>query len=78
MEFYYVDIEDCANCGCDSLSIYNGDLTTLIHKVCSPLLEESERVYSYANHMDLKFYSDHTNRFQGFVANVNFLPQLSK
>ena len=64
LQFTAFDIESCSNCGCDHLTIMDGDGTTLMEKSCGNSLPADIR--STSNVVNLVFVTSGANTRSGW------------
>lgn len=69
LEFAFLNIQNCANCLCDSLQIYEGSDSTgkPIDKLCGS--KKPNDVFSPGNQLTLKFKTDSNTTDEGFKVN---------
>ena len=64
LQFTAFDIESCSSCGCDHLTIMDGDGTTLMEKSCGNSLPADIR--STSNVVNLVFSTDDSKTMTGW------------
>ncbi|XP_030297882.1 deleted in malignant brain tumors 1 protein-like isoform X13 [Sparus aurata] len=76
LQFSSVNIESCGNCGCDSVSVYDGSSTSsrLLGKVCG---RNTATFYSTGSYLTVRFRTDSSVSYSGFRASYEVVDNFS-
>ena len=75
VEFIFLDIECCAMCACDNLTVYDGQDNTglLMTTMCGSNFKTVYNDYYGYGHLHLQFQSDSDVEGTGFKATIKFI-----